>query len=150
MSMSKMEKLMRGYNRLANPTKHPGGAMGLAFGVGMNTIGSLGSGDPLGTSILKGIVGEAAFGIAPVAVSTYYGSQLIYGAAKAGYALDKRIKMNQTYGRSATPTFGYIDTQQAQTMRQAAVQAIQGSKLNARNALGGEAALMHVNYNRKR
>jgi hypothetical protein len=31
----------------------------------------------------------------------------------------------------------------AATMRQASLQAIQGSKINGRNALGGEAALMH-------
>lgn len=44
---------------------------------------------------------------------------------------------------------GYMDTSQAQTMRQAAVQAIQGSKLNARSALGGEARLFHQNSARQ-
>lgn len=43
----------------------------------------------------------------------------------------------------------YIDTQGAQTMRQAAVQAIQGSKLNARSALGGEARIFHNNSPRQ-
>jgi hypothetical protein len=38
-----------------------------------------------------------------------------------------------------------MDTQRAQTMRQAAVQAIQGSKLNARSALGGEAQIFANN-----
>lgn len=36
---------------------------------------------------------------------------------------------------------GYVDSQHAVTMRQAAVQQIQGNKLNARSALGGEARL---------
>lgn len=36
---------------------------------------------------------------------------------------------------------GFMDTNQAQTMRQAALQQIQGNKLNARSALGGEARI---------
>lgn len=43
---------------------------------------------------------------------------------------------------------GYHDTQRALTMRQAAVQAIQGSKLNARSALGGEAQILNQNWTR--
>lgn len=35
----------------------------------------------------------------------------------------------------------YLDTNQAATMRQAAVQQIQGNKLNARSSLGGEARI---------
>lgn len=35
----------------------------------------------------------------------------------------------------------YMDTNQALTMRQAAVEQIQGNKLNARSALGGEARI---------
>ena len=36
----------------------------------------------------------------------------------------------------------FVDTRGAQTMRQATVQAIQGSKMNARSALGGEAKIL--------
>lgn len=38
---------------------------------------------------------------------------------------------------------GYMDTEQAYTMRQAAAQAIRRSQLNARISLGNEATLMH-------
>lgn len=40
---------------------------------------------------------------------------------------------------------GYMDTSRALTMRQAAVQQIQGNKLNARSALGGEARIFSNN-----
>lgn len=43
----------------------------------------------------------------------------------------------------------YQDSAQAQTMRQAAVQQIQGNKLNARSALGGEAKLFSPLSNRR-
>jgi hypothetical protein len=43
----------------------------------------------------------------------------------------------------------YQDSQRALTMRQAAVEAIQGSKLNARSALGGEARILNSNWNRQ-
>lgn len=43
----------------------------------------------------------------------------------------------------------YTDTAQAATMRQAAVQQIQGNKLNARSALGGEARLFAPNFQRR-
>jgi hypothetical protein len=42
----------------------------------------------------------------------------------------------------------YMDTQRALTMRQAAVQAIQGSKLNARSALGGEARILAAQWHK--
>ncbi|MES9761732.1 hypothetical protein [Priestia megaterium] len=42
----------------------------------------------------------------------------------------------------------YVDTQRALTMRQAAVQQIQGSKMNARSALGGEARILSENFHR--
>ncbi|GLF89978.1 hypothetical protein Saga11_12370 [Bacillus safensis] len=40
----------------------------------------------------------------------------------------------------------YQDTQRALTMRQAAAQAIQGSKMNARSALGGEVKIISQNW----
>ncbi|MFS2174253.1 hypothetical protein [Priestia megaterium] len=42
----------------------------------------------------------------------------------------------------------YVDTQRALTMRQSAVQQIEGSKMNARSALGSEARILSENYHR--
>lgn len=49
---------------------------------------------------------------------------------------------NAQYATSNVVGGDFVDTRGAQTMRQAAVQAIQGSKMNARSALGGEAKIL--------
>ena len=66
------------------------------------------------------------------------------GVAVAQTVRDRRDEWNQLH----RPNFGgkYRDTDHAYTMRQAAVQAISGSKMNARSAIGGEARLMHRPY----
>lgn len=71
-------------------------------------------------------------------------------AAVEGYTNWKKGKeewWNQQFYRG-TVGGQYQDTQRALTMRQAAVQQIQGSKLNARSALGGEARILNENYHR--
>jgi hypothetical protein len=72
-------------------------------------------------------------------------------AAGAIGGLNNTVKVNEAKNKIRNDTgmrATYQDTQQAATMRQAAIQAIQGSKLNARNALGGEAAMMHRRWTR--
>ncbi|MFP3359475.1 hypothetical protein R0K17_19275, partial [Planococcus sp. SIMBA_143] len=43
---------------------------------------------------------------------------------------------------------GYMDTQRALTMRQAAVQSIEASKMNSRSSLGGEARILSNTWTR--
>lgn len=73
---------------------------------------------------------------------------LAYQGVKAAHDFRERkteelhdLRYNM-YGRIGG---GYMDTNRALTMRQAAVQQIQGNKLNARSALGGEARLFANN-----
>ncbi|MDA1616350.1 hypothetical protein PDK03_07035 [Bacillus cereus group sp. TH204-1LC] len=122
---------------------------GLAFG--LDATMNLHGGDDLGTSVLKaGITGALAesnpllFGgltIANIGQDVYWGVQQFNHQKKqwwnAQYATNNRVGGN------------YVDTQRAQTMRQAAVQAIQGSKMNARSALGGEAKILNPYASRR-
>lgn len=95
-----------------------------------------------------------ALGISLVESAAYMVAPKLYLAARIGFPIAraaataiplayqaKEARWNQFH----KPNLGgdYTDTQQALTMRQAGVQAIQGSRMNARNALGNEAQLMH-------
>lgn len=118
---------------------------GFALGAGIETISSIKQGKGIGESLFRGaamgvvenVIGGwslLALSLAPVAPSL-----------ARGY-LNWQDKLNSKYRARTDPanmSFSYSDTEQAYTMRQAAIQAIQGSKLNARSALGGEARLMH-------
>lgn len=67
-------------------------------------------------------------------------------AAAGVKATDRLAKKGKGFRRSlGGPNVGggYQDTQQAYTMRQRAVQAIQQSRMNARSVLGNEASLLH-------
>ncbi|HDR4737017.1 TPA: hypothetical protein QCR36_004071 [Bacillus cereus] len=124
-------------------------AGGLAFGA--DTAMNLYGGDDLGTSVMKaGVTGALAASnpvlftgvtIASMAQEGYWGLQQFNHQKKqwwnAQYATNNRVGGN------------YVDTQRAQTMRQAAVQAIQGSKMNARSALGGEAKILNPYASRR-
>lgn len=62
--------------------------------------------------------------------------------ASVGQEIGKSYsRANADWGRHYQTT--NFNREAAYTMRQRAVQAIQGSKLNARSALGSEASLMH-------
>lgn len=101
-------------------------------------------GNGLGVSIMKAAVENALWDLHPV---TMFAATLAPMAVQGGVAAHKfrrkrteeRYDMkHNSYGQIGG---GFIDTMQAQTMRQAAVQQIQGNKLNARSALGGEARI---------
>lgn len=70
---------------------------------------------------------------------------MIYQGAKMAHQFRRQKHDNIISGmeHAAGNTVGgnYLDTNQAATMRQAAVQQIQGNKLNARSSLGGEARI---------
>jgi hypothetical protein len=111
--------------------------------VGLDSAQNLANGDSLGTSVAKGFASGALMAsMTPVAAGMM--------ALDAGNAYVKfkgwEIKRNQQLKglmrQSNTVGGGYVDTQRALTMRQASIQAIQGSKLNARSALGGEARIL--------
>lgn len=128
-------------------------AAGLALPVvttGMQVHQSMREGDSFGTG-----VGKAVFNFATDAVLGSWTWGLLaadvgYGVIQGGYnkIQERKNWMQQNY--RVGPQFNYVDTEAAYTMRQAGVQAIQGSKLNARSALGGEARLMgrREGYNR--
>lgn len=120
------------------------GLTGALLGVGIDTYLGMKSGEAFGTAMLKGVGWGVVGAVAPGPLTAWFVGQ---GAGAIGMGLmNFSENLDSRYNQSmkmAKPNFQYIDTKQALTMRQAAVQAIQGSKMNARNALGGEAALMH-------
>jgi hypothetical protein len=147
MSVSKTAKdaAKKAGSVLKNKAKLPGFG-GAVFDYGANVVGSMMEGDSFGTSLFKAIPGSIAWAVAPGLMMTTSIASAIPGLVQGYMAAD--AKLASTYNMKHKPgtMFTYQDTNQAATMRQAAVQAIQGSKLNARNALGGEAALMHRNW----
>jgi hypothetical protein len=120
-------------------------AIGFTAMVGIETISNMSQGKGFGESLVKG----AAVGVLQNVVG--FGPLFAYSMAEAapalvGAAMTWNDKLNAQHRAMRDPNylnFNYTDTEQALTMRQSAVQAIQGSKLNARSALGGEARLMH-------
>ena len=101
-------------------------------------------GNGLGVSVMKAGIETALWDLNPVLMTA---ATLAPMAVQGGVAAHKfrrqrteeRYDMkHNSYGKIGG---GFIDTMQAQTMRQAAVQQIQGNKLNARSALGGEARI---------
>lgn len=109
-----------------------------AMNVGMN----MKEGDSLGKAVFKE-AGDAA--LMALGGPVYWGVQgaQIAGAVAAGiYNLSNTKTSTFRQNTRTSPQFRYVDTESAYTMRSAAVQAIQGSKLNARSALGGEARLL--------
>lgn len=139
---------------LKNPAKKLGSAIlnhafDVAF-VGVDVVSNMKSGDSFGGALVKSVglnmVQEAFPGV-------FWGSlagQMLGAGISAGYGKIKEREQWMYNNYRAQPQFKYVDTEAAYTMRSAAVQAIQGSKLNARSALGGEARLLQPReaYNR--
>jgi hypothetical protein len=125
----------------------------IGFGVGLDTLTNVALGGmPVEKAAGLAVRDAAVLAVAPGA---YWASMIFNQAIRplAGAYLNAGPKIADQYNKTrremSKPTFSYQDTQPAMTMRQAAIQAIQGSKLNARNALGGEAALMHRGFNKR-
>ena len=116
-----------------------------AVGVGIDTAFNLAGGDNLGTSLMKAGVTGALTVSNPALFGTITGLQLAgeaaFGVAK--YSYQQQQWWNREFSYNNNVGGSYVDTQRAATMRQAAVQAIQGSRLNARSALGQEAKIMN-------
>ncbi|MCU5391988.1 hypothetical protein OCE55_28785 [Bacillus paranthracis] len=120
-------------------TKLGGGAF--AIDTAMNLQG----GDDLGTSVLKaGVTGALASsnpGLFFLGTSASLVADGYWGLKQFNY--QKQQWWNKQYATNNVVGGNYVDTQRVLTMRQASVQAIQGSKMNARSALGGEAKLLN-------
>lgn len=118
---------------------------GLGIGTGIEMAVNK---ESFGNGLMKSIPLTAAFAVLPASVMNIamIAPPVIEGLTTLGVSANRTVRDNYAKNRTVGPKFTYQDTNQALTMRQAAVQAIQGSKLNARNALGGEASLMHRGY----
>lgn len=120
----------------------------IGFGV-LDAAMNMAGGDDAGTAVLKAGASTALWYTAPGLMAAYTAATTVPQAAAAGYQWYNQQKQwwNQQH---LTGSVGgnYQDSQRALTMRQAAVQAIQGSKLNARSALGGEARILNQNWTR--
>lgn len=128
--------------------KNPGLLMGAGMAA-MDVKSQVDSGNSLGTSIFKAGVNGALYASNPVLMTAIDLAPLAYQGLVGAHQFRKQKgqqlfdQKHNNYGRVGG---GYTDTMQAQTMRQAAVQQIQGNKLNARSALGGEARIFAGRY----
>ena len=124
-----------------------GGGLGKLLPFGISVGVDLASAKSLGLSPIESVgrglaiwAGYGVLGTGPMLALTM-GYPLARAAATA-LPVAYRAKQAQ-WNQYHKPNLGgrYADTQAALTMRQSAIQAIQGSHMNARSALGGEAAL---------
>ena len=121
------------------------GGVGAAFSVKQQVD----NGNSLSTSIFKAGVEGALYASNPILMTAVDLAPMAYQGVVGAHQFRKRRaeemfdRKNNNYGRVGG---GFVDTTQAQTMRQAAVQQIQGNKLNARSALGGEARIFAGKY----
>ena len=106
------------------------------------------NGDSFMSAAFKETAENALYMSNPAIMSAIQMAPLAYQGVKAAHDFRKRkgeelhdMRYNM-YGKIGG---NYIDTNRAVTMRQAAVQQIQGNKLNARSALGGEARIFANN-----
>ena len=118
-----------------------------AIGVAMNTGMELANpNNSVGDALVRGAFWFGAEALIP----GFSQLHMMGGLAKAGVELHMDHKR---YGKGKIqkyyrPGFGgsYNDTQNAYTMRQRGVQAMQASKMNARSVLGSEARSFHTNF----
>jgi len=127
--------------------KPGGGLIAAGIQVGFMAFADLKAGEPLGPSLLKAVPAAAAWATMPGLMTAGLIGQAAGTLVPAYIRGNNKLSSKYNALHNSNTQFQAMDTEQAATMRQAAVQAIQGSKLNARNALGGEASLMHRNYN---
>jgi hypothetical protein len=110
---------------------------------------NMAAGDDFGTAALKAGAGAALWATAPWVMGAHLAATTIPQGLAAAHQW-KRQKVNQWNMQHMQGAIGsnYQDTQRAFTMRQAAVQVIQGSKMNARSALGGEARILAKSWHK--
>lgn len=118
----------------------------LAFGA-LSVPLNMAGGDDVGTAVLRAGAETALWYAAPGLMGIHMAATMIPEVASAGYQWHRQAtsKWNQAHLQGQVGG-NYQDSQRALTMRQAAVQAIQGNKLNARSALGGEARILSTGW----
>lgn len=123
-------------------------------GVGMGALGffdfksNMDAGDSFGVAGAKWAATSIGFAVAPWLTTTAMMAPAAMESVQAAHMYRRERgeqieEMKRSHRGVGTVGGNYVDTQRAATMRQAAVQAIQGSKMNARSALGGEARIFN-------
>lgn len=110
---------------------------------------NMAAGDDFGTAAYIAAAGAALWTTAPWVMGTHLAATTLPMAGAALYNTHRQ-KVNQWNMAHMQGTLGgnYQDTQRALTMRQAAVQAIESSKMNARSSLGGEAKILTQSWHK--
>ena len=120
-------------------------ALSFGFQVNMRTK----QGDTMMGAMAKEGLEFALWARHPAIMGGVMAGQFAYHGTKAAYQFRRRRHGEVVGGLEAAAgnVIGgnYMDTNAAVTMRQAAVQQIQGNKMNARSALGGEARIFAGN-----
>lgn len=118
------------------------GLGGVGVWAGIDTVMNMKQGDSFGTAAVKGVASGMLWATMPGIMTAHMIATTAPGVINAANQWTRQKE--QWWYKQHLPNFGggYQDTRRAQTMRQAAVEAIQGSKLNARSALGGEARIL--------
>lgn len=136
-------QILKGIKSAGN--KMPKGAWGktMVGMTGFDVYQNVQMGDDVGTALVKAGAQHIYWTMAPaLAMTTTFApmvGELGYSAGK--FIHEKEQWWNKQFYQTGMVGGNYMDNQRALTMRQAGVQAIQGSKLNARSALGGEAQI---------
>ncbi|ONG68583.1 hypothetical protein BKK42_23270 [Bacillus cereus] len=124
----------------------PGGKFSKTVGAfsAFDVYSNVQAGDDIGTAVVKSGAQQIYWTMAPtLAFATTFAPMIGEGAMALGkWQHGKQQWWNQQFQHNGVVGGNYIDTQRALTMRQASVQAIQGSKMNARSALGDEARIL--------
>lgn len=124
-----------------------GVALAADFGIG--TYGRVKDGSGLMSAIGREAISSALWATQPHLMTGIMAAQFAVQGTQAAYAFRRQAHtkftgMLESAGSNQVGG-GYMDTNQAATMRQAAFQQIQGNKINARSALGGEARIFANN-----
>ena len=118
------------------------------LGTGSSMKYRMNNGDSFMSAAFKETVENALYASNPAIMSAIQMAPLAYQGVKAAHDFRKRKSEemhDMRYNMYGKIGGNYMDTSRAVTMRQAAVQQIQGNKLNARSALGGEARIFANN-----
>lgn len=115
------------------------------IGFGMDFVSNVAAGDNLGTSAMKAGVTGVLAAANPLLFGVAMATPLVKDVGISAYKFqrEKQQWWNKQFAYDNLVGGNYVDTQRAMTMRQAAVQSIQASKLNARSALGSEARILN-------
>lgn len=132
-------KIKAGVGQLA---KNPATSIAVAHGV-VDVNRKVNEGHSITGAVAKSAVETALYSMNPGLMTAIQLTPLAIQGVQAAqqYRRGKAEQMLSAGNASQRVGNGFMDTAQAQTMRQAALQQIQGNKLNARSALGGEARI---------